>query len=406
MRDVFLSYRKEDSTIAERVIKGLQAQGLSVWWDENLSSRSAWDAELEREIADAATVIVLWTPRSVQSEWVRIEAHYALEHGKLIPVLMEPCSIPLEFTLRQTVDLSDWHADNEHRHWRKLLAWIADLATAKSPSAAPRPALTAPANVFRSAVAHLASGEPVVEGTFVNASSPAGTAFRDGDGMPIVRIVPAGAFVIGSSATDPDRSVVEGPQKRIEIPMPFGIGVFPVLVAEYHATVRARPPAESPAAASMLPITNVSFLDANAFVRSLSANSGETYRLPSESEWEYACRAGSRRRYSFGDTIDATVAAFGRTAGPVAPGSFQANAFGLYDMHGNVREWTADLWHESYESTPLDGSPALEGHGSMRVVRGGGWSDSAPLLRSAARMRATESIRSPVIGLRVVRTLA
>src|SRR3954449_6638715 len=109
MRDVFLSYRKEDSTIAERVIKGLQAQGLSVWWDENLSSRSAWDAELEREIADAATVIVLWTPRSVQSEWVRIEAHYALEHGKLIPVLMEPCSSQLECSFRKTWRLAAWN---------------------------------------------------------------------------------------------------------------------------------------------------------------------------------------------------------------------------------------------------------------------------------------------------------
>jgi formylglycine-generating enzyme required for sulfatase activity len=92
-------------------------------------------------------------------------------------------------------------------------------------------------------------------------------------------------------------------------------------------------------------------------------------------------------------------------AGPVAAGSFPANGFGLYDMHGNVREWTVDLWHESYENAPLDGSPAIEGHGSMRVVRGGGWSDSAPLLRSAARMRATQSILSHVIGFRVVRAL-
>ena len=150
---------------------------------------------------------------------------------------------------------------------------------------------------------------------------------------------------------------------------------------------------------------NVSFQDVSAFLTSLSATTGESYRLPSETEWEYACRAGSRSRYSFGDAIDASMAAFGRSAGPVAPGSLKANAFGLYDMHGNVREWTADLWHESYESTPSDGSPALEGHGSMRVVRGGGWSDSAALLRSAARMRATESIRSNVIGFRVVRVL-
>ncbi len=199
MPDVFLSYKKEDFPFAERVVNGLKAQGLSVWWDESLTTRSAWDAELEQEIGAAATVVVLWTPRSVDSEWVRIEAHYALEHGKLIPVMMEPCSIPLAFTLRQTVNLSDWQAASEHRHWRKLLAWIADLAAAKSCNTAPKGAGSAPANAFRTAVDHLASGEPVVDGTFVNASSPAGTAFRDGSSLPIVRIVPAG--------TVPDRIV-------------------------------------------------------------------------------------------------------------------------------------------------------------------------------------------------------
>jgi formylglycine-generating enzyme required for sulfatase activity len=131
----------------------------------------------------------------------------------------------------------------------------------------------------------------------------------------------------------------------------------------------------------------------------------ENYRIPSEAEWEYACRAGSRTRYSCGDMIDSAHAAFGLTAGPVEPGSFPPNAFGLYDMHGNIREWTADLWHDSYELTPSDGRPATEGHASMRLVRGGGWCDHAALLRSAARMRATQSIRSEVIGFRVARTL-
>ena len=86
-------------------------------------------------------------------------------------------------------------------------------------------------------------------------------------------------------------------------------------------------------------------------------------------------------------------------------GRFPVNAFGLYDMHGNVREWTADLWHDSFDGTPADGRPALEGHGSMRLVRGGCWSDGPGLLRSAARMRATQSIRSGIIGFRLARSL-
>jgi formylglycine-generating enzyme required for sulfatase activity len=205
------------------------------------------------------------------------------------------------------------------------------------------------------------------------------------------------------------------------------MGVFPVLVSEYQAAASARPvaaaapargrrwggifaraaaPARAQAQANpLLPVTEVSFDDALAFIERITSASGAAYRVPSEAEWEYACRAGSRGRYSFGDTIDQSLACFGASAGPVVPGSFRANAFGLYDMHGNVREWTADLWHESYDSTPLDGSPATDGHSSMRVVRGGGWSDGPAVLRSAARMRATHSIRSNLIGFRVARAL-
>jgi formylglycine-generating enzyme required for sulfatase activity len=409
MSDVFISYRKEDFAIADRVIDALKAHGLAVWWDESLTARAAWDAELEREIAAAATVVVLWTPRSVVSDWVRTEAYYGQEHGKLIPVMMEPCTIPLAFMLRQTVNLCDWHSEVDHRQWRKLLAWISDLTAAKPGNAStPQGHSVAKPNVFRDTVDHLASGEAVFDGAFVNASTPTGTAFRDGDTLPVMRIVPRGAFVLGSPVTDPDRSVAEGPQKRIEIPVPFAIGIFPVLVSEYEAAVGTRTAAKPPALPSQnrsLPVTNVSFEDADEFVSGISSKTGESYRLPSEAEWEYACRAGSRGRYSFGDRVDAAMAVFNSSTGPVAAGSFPANAFGLYDMHGNVREWTVDLWHESYESTPLDGSPAIEGHGSMRVVRGGGWSDSAPLLRSAARMRATQSIRANVIGFRVVRAL-
>jgi formylglycine-generating enzyme required for sulfatase activity len=429
MSDVFISYKKTDFPAAERLVRSLRAQGLSIWWDENLTARSAWDVEIEREISAAAAVLVLWTPRSVESEWVRTEAHYASEHGKLIPVLLETCTIPLAFLLRQTVNLSAWQAEADHRHWRKLLAWIGDLTAARAaPGGHVSNGGAAPVNAFRAAVDHLASGDPVVEGSFVNTSTPAGTAFRDGEGLPILRIVPAGAFLLGSPATDPDRSVAEGPRKRIEIPVPFAIGVFPLLLSEYEALMGEARAAEAPPAGSRSwwrfkpraappaptttvrnpsgPVTNVSFHEVQAFVTGLSARTGESYRVPSEAEWEYACRSGSRTRYYFGDVMELTMAVFGRNAGPVPPGSCAPNAFGLFDMHGNVREWTADLWHESYDDTPLDGSPALEGHGSMRVVRGGGWSDSAPMLRSAARMRATESMRTSMIGFRVARALA
>jgi formylglycine-generating enzyme required for sulfatase activity len=427
--NVFISYKKEDFAIAERIATALRHQGLSVWWDDQLTARESWDATIEKELETASAVVVLWTPRSVGSEWVRTEAHYAAERSKLIPVTVEESSIPIAFLLRQTIPLVGWTGDEQHRQWRKLLTWIADLV-ATGPTGVGKPQATAAAaNRFRDALGHLPSGDPIADGAFVNAATPAGTAFRDGEHLPVMRILPKGAFLLGSSPlTDPDRAAVEGPQRRVEIPEPLAMGVHPVLVAEYrhivgHVPASAKPAVESRglrnlfkrtsqdattpiAFADAAPVTWISFDDAAQFVEKLAKISGERYRIPSESEWEYACRAGTQTPYCFGDTLTPAVALFGATSGPVAAGQYRPNAFGLYDMHGNVREWTTDLWHESYDSTPLDGSPASEGHSSMRVVRGGAWCDDPTLLRSAARMRATQSGRSNLIGVRVARALA
>jgi formylglycine-generating enzyme required for sulfatase activity len=430
--DIFLSYKKEDFEIADRLVSSLRQEAMSVWWDDSLTPSSSWDESIEHEISAASAVIVLWSSRSVSSEWVRREAHYAQDRGKLVPVMVEAAPIPIAFTLNQTVNLENWDGNRENRQWRKLLIWITDLVSTKPGNANIPEALgAAKPNRFRDAVAYLPSGEPVVDGALVNASTPAATLFRDGERFPVMRIVPKGSFLLGATLDDPDHDSYDVAQKRIDIPAPFAIGVFPLLVSEYqnivgsvtapaspppapsrgwfglHKTAVAQPAVAAPAPSNpRLPITGVSFDDAQEFVLRLSAATNENYRIPSEAEWEYACRAGSRTRYCFGDRIDPTRAAFGLAAGPTEPGHFPPNAFGLYDMHGNVREWTADLWHDSYDLTPSDGRPATEGHSSMRLVRGGGWSDNAARLRSAARMRATQSIRADVIGFRVVRALS
>jgi formylglycine-generating enzyme required for sulfatase activity len=428
MADVFVSYKREDISSAERIATSLRKEGLSIWWDERVTPIDAWDATIEREIADAATVMVLWTPRSICSEWVRTEAYYAKDRGKLIPVLLEECAIPMAFLLRQTVHLCGWTGDCSDREWRKLLTWIGDLKSTKPGNAnLPQALVAAKPNPFRDVLGHLPSGDPIVDGGFVNAVTPAGTVFHDGDHMPVMRILPKGAFLLGSTSNDPNHTAVEGPQRRMEIPAPFAIGVYPVLVEEYQRVVGQLPsissaapeprswwkfgkapfPQRSATAAFVdrAPMTWISFDDAQGFVERLTSTTGERYRVPSEVEWEYACRAGSAARYSFGDQLDPTMALFAAVSGPAPAGRYSPNAFGLYDMHGNVREWAADLWHESYDSTPADGSPATDGHSSMRVVRGGGWCDDASLLRSAARMRATQSARSHFIGLRVARSL-
>jgi formylglycine-generating enzyme required for sulfatase activity len=427
--DAFLSYKREDNEIAGRVVTALRESGISVWWDDGITPRQAWDLEIEQAISEASTVVVLWSPRSVTSDWVRTEAHYGKDRGKLVPVIVEPCTIPIAFTLTQTVNLAGWHGNREDRQWRKLLTWITDLISTKPGNANLPGGLVAAntTNVYRDAIGNLASGEPIYDGAFINPSTPPGTVFRDGDNMPVMRIVPKGSFLLGATVDDPDRAPYESPQKRIDMPASFAIGVYPVRATEYVKVTgmplpapalptqtrswldRIRPSQPAPIAAppplvmNGIPVSYISYDEAQAFVDKLSSTSQQQYRIPSEAEWEYACRAGSSTRYSSGDTIEPNRAAFALAAGPVAVGAFPPNGFGLYDMHGNVREWTADLWHDSYDFTPQDGRPALDGHSSMRLVRGGGWKDSAVMLRSAARMRATQSIRDHLIGFRVAR---
>ena len=424
MADIFLSYKRENRACAERFAKLFRDERFSVWWDNDITPRQAWDSTIEREISGASSVVVLWSPLSVASDWVRNEAHYGHDRSKLVPVMVEKCDLPLAFRLTQTIDLCDWDGSDENRQWRKLLTWIADLKTPAAPPDA------AAGNSFHAVVGKTAAGEPIVDGALVNAATPAGTLFRDHADAPVMRVLPAGDFLMGGLPSDPDRTSTEGPQKRIRIGRPFAMAIYPVTLAQYqcygpaapapapakpalhHWFTRDRPvpaPGRVPASAPNSAASSISFDDAQRFARALSQTVSASYRLPSEAEWEYACRSGSSCRFNWGDTIDASHALYREApsppTGPAAPGLYPPNAFGLYDMHGNVREWTEDRWHENYDLMPPDGSAALDGHSAMRVTRGGGWSDPPSMLRCSARGRATETIRSDVIGLRMVRSL-
>ena len=156
---------------------------------------------------------------------------------------------------------------------------------------------------------------------------------------------------------------------------------------------------------------NVSWEDAVAYVRWLSGQTGERYRLPSEAEWEYAARAGSVTAYSWGNEIGRNRANChgcgsqwdDRQTAPV--GSFGPNGWGLHDMHGNVLEWVQDCWNGSYGGAPSDGSAWERGDCSQRVLRGGSRGIDPGYLRSANRARFTTTVRSHFIGFRVARTI-
>lgn len=216
---------------------------------------------------------------------------------------------------------------------------------------------------------------------------------------PEMVVIPAGTFVMGSPESEQGRRSDEGPQHEVSI-RSFALGRTEVTFDEYdrfaEATGRKRPNDEGWGRGSR-PVINVSWDDATAYAEWLSEQTGKGYRLPSEAEWEYAARAGTTTRYSWGDDIDCGKARYGFNSGECGQqrstdtvGGFPANAFGLLDMHGNVWEWTQDCWHGNYEGAPGDGSAWLEadnGECARRVVRGGGWNSRPQGLRSAIRLR-------------------
>ena len=246
--------------------------------------------------------------------------------------------------------------------------------------------------------------------------------FRDCDACPEMVVIPAGTFRMGSPASEEGRYDDEGPRHGVTLGS-FAMGVKEVTFDEWDACVGGggcgeyRPGYVSWGRGAR-PVIFVNWDDAQAYVRWLSERTGAAYRLPSESEWEYAARAGTTTPFHTGATISTDQANYdGRTyvygsghrgtfRGMTTPaGTFAPNAFGLYDVHGNVREWVEDCWHADYSGAPSDGTAwTTGGNCSRRVLRGGSWSTYPRYLRSANRDSSTGTWSSGT-GFRVARTL-
>jgi formylglycine-generating enzyme required for sulfatase activity len=275
---------------------------------------------------------------------------------------------------------------------------------------------------------------------------------------PTVLVVPTGKFLMGSPDEEEGHRAAEGPQREVVISSGFALGRSEVTVAEFREFIRAsgyRTTAENEGSSSIydetsgrmvdgrgvtwqddyrgrraadnLPVVHVSWDDATAYLAWLSERTGKQYRLPSEAEYEYAVRAGSTTRYPWGDGDPARVLgnftgagdrspahrtwrkAFPRYTddhwGPAPVRSFPANPLGLYDLDGNVSEWTEDCWHDTYIRAPRDSrawvNPGCERH----VVRGGSWGSDPDQVRSAFRLSALTTTRSGRVGFRVAREL-
>ncbi|HRX83058.1 MAG TPA: formylglycine-generating enzyme family protein, partial [Pirellulaceae bacterium] len=231
---------------------------------------------------------------------------------------------------------------------------------------------------------------------------------------PIPRMSPDTCLQVGD---------IELPRHEVTIQYPLLVGKYPVTFEEWDSYVtkassvgflgigsrKPHNPSGGRWGSGRQPVTNVSWNDAKAYVGWLSKKTGQRYRLLSEAEWEYACRAGTDTLYCFGDSITESQAQFsgddwGSAKQSAEVGKFPANNFGLHDMHGNVWEWCQDVWHEQYYGAPIDGSAWNEGGDkSKRVTRGGSWCDVSKVVRSALRIGTDTDLRMYAGGFRVAR---
>ncbi len=242
----------------------------------------------------------------------------------------------------------------------------------------------------------------------VRSDAKPGEVFRDCSECPEMVVVGAGSFEMGSN-TD-----YENPVHRVTISKPFAIGRYEVTFDQWDRCVEEKgckpQPDDREWGRGPRPVMDVSWADAKAFVAWLSQKTGQTYRLPTEAEWEYAARAGTNTQYWWGREIGSRQAncrecGAGGGQQTAKVGSYSPNPFGLYDTAGNVAEWVEDCWNDNYRGAPNDGSAWNAGQCRLRVLRGGAYDSQAKAVRSTARFRYDTDVRYFANGFRVVREL-
>lgn len=390
---IFLAHASEDKPQVRELYDQLKTKGFSPWLDEiDLLGGQEWDVEISNAIRHATIFLACLSKRAVGKRgYIQTELRYALSAFAerpagsiyLIPVRLDECEVP--DLRRQDIGISlrglQWVDLFGNGGFEKLVGAISCHAKA-------------------------ASREPEI--------------FRDIDvpWCPEMVILPAGKFLMGSRKEEKDRWKNEGPQHEVTISKPFALGRYQVTFEEFvhfcDETGREKPNDEGWGGCRR-PVVNVSHEDAQTYCAWLSQVTDATYRLPSEAEWEYSCRAGTTTRFSFGNNVrtdqanyngnysDAGDAKYFYREKSVPVGSLPANPWGLFEMHGNVREWCADGQRTYTSNSVTDPLGPLDN--SVRVLRGGSWFSRERGLRSARRNAGGLGVRAGRIGFRCVREL-
>ena len=244
-------------------------------------------------------------------------------------------------------------------------------------------------------------------------------------GVPEMVVIPPGSYMMGSPQSQPKRDRNEGPQVPINIGYAFEIGRYEVTFDDWNLCVKGGGcngyrPGDNGWGKGKRPVTNISYDDIMSYIKWLNAKTGLEYRLPSEAEWEYVARAGQQLPFSTGAgrSISDRYANFngkfpyGPNGQPgqylrktVPVGSYPANSFGVFDIHGNVYEFVSDCYVPGHSGNPGDGSPRRDGDCDARIIRGGSWVTHGYQMRAAKRLRYTKEHRYDDFGFRLARTL-
>ena len=456
-RHVFISYSHADSDWLERLKRMMapllrdSGHELRLWDDSQIKPGEKWREEIETALAQAEVALLLVSDHFLASEYVmgeEVPKVLAAAKDKRLRVLwvsLTSCLVDASIKDFQAVLPHDRPLDkmaeaelNEAlkkigEEIRKALQPPQGAAAPPAPTPAPEAPLTGELQTFSVTTAKLlqVGGVWKVERRNLEVR---GRRLELGDGVSLPLIaIPAGEFVMGSPADEPERLNNEGPQHRVRL-QGFLMGQTPVTQAQWRAVARLVPPlgqtwqtdlplkprfADQPDS-DQRPVEPVLWHEANEFCRRLASTSGDAYTLPSEAQWEYACRAGSTTPFAFGETISPELANYdGVTSyanGPMGEyrkqstpvGMFPANAWGLHDMHGNVWEWCLDHGYSSYEGAPFDGSawmsmPRMGVHfNDQGIMRGGSRCVEPGFCRSAYRNFDGLGDVYLSVGLRVV----
>jgi formylglycine-generating enzyme required for sulfatase activity len=348
-----------------------------------------------------------------ETDFVRLEVETAISNAiPVIPVLVGPARMPqptqLPESLKNFAFLNAAPVDTSrdfHQHMERLIRGIDQVPNRR----AANPDIARPLGEAAAPVV------PASANRDADADRRDLVVFHDAPFAPELVVIPAGEFMMGSAQDEGGHFESEWPQHHMAIGRRFAIGRYPVTFDEYDRfcnTMRREKPGDAGWGRERRPVINVSWQDAQAYIVWLSQETRHTYRLPSEAEWEYACRAGTTTRYSFGDMItpkDANYTASGLLRTSVV-GAYLANAWLLHDMHGNVWEWVEDDWRDDYRGTHPDGAawknPVTSSNIPLSVLRGGSWTNGSSHCRSAFRYGYRAAAQNSSVGFRVARTLS